>query len=116
MIIGEGQALLALDKDGLLALARALEYLKGAGRWNQHLEHLRCDIVPIVNEQQWGTPRIVTDLTSREAGSYLGLSTRRICQLASQGILKGTRRANNTWQFTYKAVELYQSLYNNAGE
>jgi excisionase family DNA binding protein len=111
-VIPAGTSLLQLDNESLLALAQALDYMRKIGRSNANLERIRCEVVPMAR-QQWDTPAAYRspDMTTRGAAAWLGLSTRRIQQLASQGILKGHRIENNTWRFTNEDVEKYGVLY-----
>lgn len=112
MTIITGEHVLTLDSKQLRALTLTLQELQRQGRLDIHLKFLLAELV-VANRSLWAAhpkDHKMPDLTTREAASELGLSTRRVQQLVKSGQIPAKTLQNGTYRISYKALDQYRAL------
>ena len=112
-LIPPGHAVLYLDPQTITALATLLTICQRSSQLRDDcLKHLLTEVSTLARQQwkQAPPPYQQPDMGTRTAASFLGVSVRRIQQLAKSGELPSYRVANGNLRFTYDNVIRYKSL------
>jgi excisionase family DNA binding protein len=111
-VVQPGSALLLLSQQDIIALVSVLSIAKKSGYLrDSRLQRFYSDLNSMATQMLTVSPVLeactYTDITTKEAAAFIGVSTRRVQQLAKTGELQGHRVANGTWRFPLDVVHRY---------